>query len=296
MAHAATIPPRRTAPTRRGRHRPAVGRWPGRKRTGPPLQRQGCCASPAATALRAGLDAGASAAPGQETRAGTGLPPPARPGQRRPHAPIPPEPPPPRAGKRTTRKNTPWKRTLSDQSPGDLQELDRAVSYEESWGRGAGGGGELVEAAGGGHDDDPAWPGVRDGKAVRDGARQEYQRAGPGVPPGVPAESLELAVQDEQRFVGLLVDVRGAGRSRAASGDRRCQLALAVLGADFGDGQCTPGTFMTTTTDASAKPWTSPSGCSTPPASRRRSKWHTEPCCSSFPAISTTCSCPAPVA
>ena len=31
-------------------------------------------------------------APGQETRAGPGLPPPARPGQRRPHAPIPPEP------------------------------------------------------------------------------------------------------------------------------------------------------------------------------------------------------------
>jgi hypothetical protein len=43
----------------------------------------------------------------------------------------------------------------------------------------------------------------------------------------------------------------------------------------------TPATSMTTTTDASAKPSTSPSGYSTPPASRRRSKWHTEPCCSS---------------
>jgi hypothetical protein len=33
------------------------------------------------------------------------------------------------------RKNTRGKRTLSDQPPGDLQELDRAVSYEESWAR-----------------------------------------------------------------------------------------------------------------------------------------------------------------
>ena len=59
---------------------------------------------------------------------------------------------------------------------------------------------------------------------------------------------------------------------------------------------CTAGTFMTTTTDASAKPSIPPSGCSTPPASRRRSKWHTEPCCSSSPATSTTCPRPAPVA
>src|SRR5262249_103344 len=62
------------------------------------------------------------------------------------HRPHPPRPPPsggrtrpsrrnrhPRAGKPTVRKNTRGKRTLSDQSPGDLQELDRAVSYEESW-------------------------------------------------------------------------------------------------------------------------------------------------------------------
>ena len=41
---------------------PGLGDAP-REGTGPPLQRQGCCASPAATALRAGLDPGASAAP-----------------------------------------------------------------------------------------------------------------------------------------------------------------------------------------------------------------------------------------
>ena len=35
--------------------------------------------------------------------------------------------------KPATRKNTHGKRTLSDQSPDDLQKLDRAVSYEESW-------------------------------------------------------------------------------------------------------------------------------------------------------------------
>jgi len=109
----------------------AVGRWPGRKRTGPPLQRQGCCASPAATALRAGLDAGASAAPGQETRAGPGLPPPPGPASGGRTLPIPPEPPAQRAS--GPRAKTPHgKRTLSDQPPGDLQKLDRAVSYEES--------------------------------------------------------------------------------------------------------------------------------------------------------------------
>ena len=39
--------------------RKAAALWPGdapREGTGPPLQRQGCCASPAATALRAGLE------------------------------------------------------------------------------------------------------------------------------------------------------------------------------------------------------------------------------------------------
>src|SRR6266699_453889 len=100
VAHA-TIPPRRTAPTRPGRRRPAVGRWPGRKRNGaaPPasrLLRIACGDGPAA-----GLDAGASAAP--------------------------------RAGNGTARKNIHGKRTLSNQPPGDLQKLDRAVSYEESW-------------------------------------------------------------------------------------------------------------------------------------------------------------------
>ena len=62
VAHA-TIPPRRTAPTRPGRHRPAVGRWPGREAYGaaPPASRLLRIAD--ATALRAGLDAGASTAP-----------------------------------------------------------------------------------------------------------------------------------------------------------------------------------------------------------------------------------------
>jgi len=39
----------------------------------------------------------------------------------------------PRAGKPAMRKNANGKRALSDQPPGDLQELDRAVSYGESW-------------------------------------------------------------------------------------------------------------------------------------------------------------------
>ena len=72
----------------------------------------------------------------------------------------------------------------------------------------AGGRDELVEAARGGHDDDPARPGVGDGEAVRDGAGHEYQRAGPGLPWVVPAEAVELAVQDEQRFVAVVVEVR----------------------------------------------------------------------------------------
>ena len=62
VAHA-TIPPRRTAPTRRGRHRPAAGRRPGREACGaaPPASRLLRIAD--ATALRAGLDTGASTAP-----------------------------------------------------------------------------------------------------------------------------------------------------------------------------------------------------------------------------------------
>ena len=69
VAHAATIPPRRTAPTRPGRRRPAVGRWPGRKRNGaaPPasrLLRIACGDGPAA-----GLDAGLG--PGSGRRVST---------------------------------------------------------------------------------------------------------------------------------------------------------------------------------------------------------------------------------
>src|SRR6266536_190760 len=102
----------------------AVGRWPGRKRTGPPLRRQGCCASrcarqpcgPAVTPepLRP---------PGQETRTGRGLPPagPARPAAAARVHPAGTDSP---GGKWTACKNAHGKRTLSDQPPGDLQKLD----------------------------------------------------------------------------------------------------------------------------------------------------------------------------
>ena len=50
---------------------------------------------------------------------------------------------------------------------------------------------------------------------------------------------------------------------------------------------CIRGTSTTTTTDASAKPWTLRSAFLTPPASRRRSKWHRAPPCSLSPATST---------
>jgi len=83
VAHAATIPPRRTAPTRRGRHRPR-----------PPL---------------AGPEGYGAA---RTHPAGTGHP----------------------GGQADRAQKHPPKRTLSDQPPGDLQKLDRAVSYEESWG------------------------------------------------------------------------------------------------------------------------------------------------------------------
>ena len=74
----------------------AARRWPGRNRNGPPLRRQACCASPAATALRAGLDAGASAPPGPgksgQAQACPCRPDPASVGRTHP---IPPEPPAP---------------------------------------------------------------------------------------------------------------------------------------------------------------------------------------------------------
>ena len=76
VAHAATIPPRRTAPTRRGRRPPAVGPLAGPEAYGaaPPASRLLRIAL-RATALRAGRDPGASAAPRAEERAGPGLPP-----------------------------------------------------------------------------------------------------------------------------------------------------------------------------------------------------------------------------
>ena len=132
VAHAATIPPRRTAPTRRGRHRPRwaagrAGRLRGRpssvKAAAHRLRRRPCgpAWTPETTAApRAGNRGQAQACPA------------ARPGQRRPHAPIPPESPPP-GGQADRAQKHPPKRTLSDQPPRDLQELDRAVSYEESW-------------------------------------------------------------------------------------------------------------------------------------------------------------------
>jgi len=75
VAHA-TISPRRTAPTRPGRHRPAVGRWPGRKRNGaaPPasrLLRIACGDGPAGRPGRRSL----CAPPSRKKRAGPGLPP-----------------------------------------------------------------------------------------------------------------------------------------------------------------------------------------------------------------------------
>jgi hypothetical protein len=43
---------------------------------------------------------------------------------------------------------------------------------------------------------------------VRDPARQEDQGAGSGLPGLAPEEPFELAVQDEERLVACLVDVR----------------------------------------------------------------------------------------
>ena len=98
---------------------------------------------------------------------------PTRPGRRRPRwaARTHPAGPPARAGKRTTRKNIHGKRTLSDQPPGDLQKLDRAVSYEKSWGSGrapeAGGGDGAVDMSGDGPPGGADRGGSRDGLVVR---------------------------------------------------------------------------------------------------------------------------------
>jgi hypothetical protein len=68
----------------------AAAPWPGdapREDTGPPLRRQGCSASPAATARRAGLEHRRPLRPlRQEIRAGPSLP---VPGAARPMAPWP---------------------------------------------------------------------------------------------------------------------------------------------------------------------------------------------------------------
>ena len=74
-------------------------------------------------------------------------------------------------------------------------------------------------------------------EAVRDPARQEHQRAGPGLPRPVPAEPLDFAVQDEERLIACLVDVRRrreAGRHPVVDD---AEPALSVGGADLVDGQ-----------------------------------------------------------
>ena len=131
VAHA-TIPPRRTAPTRPGRRRPAVGRWPGPKRNG--------AAPPASRLLRIACGDGPAGRPGHRSLCGPqgrkrgqaqACPPgPARPAAAaRVHPAATGQP----SGQVNRAQNPHGKRTLSDQPPGDLQKLDRAVSYEESW-------------------------------------------------------------------------------------------------------------------------------------------------------------------
>src|SRR5262245_26194920 len=66
----------------------------------------------------------------------------------------------------------------------------------------------IIEAAGGDHDDGPAWAVRGDGEAVREAARQEHQAAGPGLPGLVAAEPGEVAVEDEERLVAVVMDVR----------------------------------------------------------------------------------------
>ena len=132
VAHA-TIPPRRTAPTRPGRHRPGWaagragsvrGRPSGVQAAAHRLRRRPCGPAWTPEPLRP---------PGHETRTGP-RPAPADPARPAAAARVHPAGTGSPAGKWTARKNAHGKRTLSDQPPGDLQKLDRAVSYEESWG------------------------------------------------------------------------------------------------------------------------------------------------------------------
>jgi hypothetical protein len=53
----------------------------------------------------------------------------------------------------------------------------------------------------------------------------------------VSAEPLELAVQDEQRFVAVVVQVRWRGEARRYPVIEDAQLAVALVAADLGDGQ-----------------------------------------------------------
>ena len=126
----ATIPPGAPPPPPPAA---AVPRWAaGRAGSvkGPPLRRQGCCASPAATALRVGLDAGASTAlrTGKSGQARACPRYPARPAAAAHTHPAGTGSP---GGQVNRAKTSHGKRTLSNQPSGDLQKLDRAVSYEE---------------------------------------------------------------------------------------------------------------------------------------------------------------------
>ena len=60
---------------------------------------------------------------------------------------------------------------------------------------------------------------------------------GPACHAVVPAEAVELAVQDEQRFVGLVVEVGRRGEAGRYPVIEDAQLAVAVAAADLGDGQ-----------------------------------------------------------
>jgi hypothetical protein len=96
---------------------------------------------------------------------------------------------------------------------------------------------ELVESAWCGDDDDPARAGLPEVEAVRDAVRHEHERTGVGLPQLVSAESLEVAVQDEECFIGSLMEV---GWRREPGGDPvidDAQLAVAVGGGHLVDGQ-----------------------------------------------------------
>jgi hypothetical protein len=68
---------------------------------------------------------------------------------------------------------------------------------------------------------------------VREAAWQKHQAAGPGLPGLVPAEPFEVAVQDEECFVAVLMDVRGwgepGGHPVVDDARRPCESSLLTL-------------------------------------------------------------------